>query len=762
MTQAETRTHTLQTAISSKLDAACGKAMHLQLAGQTDLAGQLYGAILQAAPRHSMANYCMGMLHVHTKQPDGGLPYLITALEIEPQSPEYWLGLLEALTIAGRTDEARSTLALAREHGLAGEAVDDFARRLDEKTRPASPQPAVQSVPAAEGAPAGHPKRPAAKAARQPAAGRKRRRKEIDKQERELLSMVERGQIASALALARSLTERYPERGLGWKALGAFVSVDGGHEEAIAAMQTAVRLMPQDAEAYVNLGLTLAKVKRFEEAEFHLNKALQIKPGFAAAHYRLGLTYELQGRFAEAEASIRRGIALRTAHAECDDERAYSNLLFLISHSADMSPDELFAEHRRFGQYFEGRLRSIWPKHANDRNPDRRLKVGVVSGDLYQHAVASFLEPIVAQLKGIGDLALHAYYANSREDDFTRRLKKHFEGWNEVCFTPDLPLAAKIIEDEIDILIDLSGHTGQNRLPLFARKPAPIQISWMGYPGTTGLESMDYYFADPHFLTPGQFDRQFTEKLVYLPTAPFKPQDFAPPVGPLPALSAGCMTFGSFNRLGKINDATVRLWSALLREIQDARMFIAGLAVDVPHRLIEQFAACGVAAERLTFHGRCDMDKYLALHNQVDICLDTTPYNGGTTTIHALWMGVPTLNLAGPTPAARAGSAILGQMGLHDFIASTPAEFVEIGAGWSRNLARLSQLRATLRDRWRCSPGRQTEVIARAVDEALRHMWKRWCAGLPPESFMTTAAAAEAAGAQMRQSARPTAGASAA
>jgi len=687
---------------ATTLDAACGKAMDLQLAGRLAPAEQIYRGILRAEPRHAVANHCLGMLHVQMHRPAEGLPHLLAALESKPEISDYWLGYLEALLLVARTEDAKNTLALGRLHGLAGAAVDEFQNRLEARLRAEVPL-----VRAEEGA---------------------------------LLALVQRGDFAAAIARARAATERFPEHGLAWKILGVLASTEGREEEALAALQAAARLMPQDAEAHVNLGMTLAKSARFAEAELHLHRALSIDPCSAAAHFRLGMTQELQGRFDEAEASLRRGLALSTERGAADEGLSYSNLLFLISHNPAVGADELFAEHCRFGEHFERPLRGSWPRHRNDRDPQRPLKVGLVSGDLYNHAVSSFIEPILAILSRRERVELHAYYNNTREDEVNRRLRGYFKGWRAVYGLPDLALANQITEDRIDILIDLSGHTGLNRLPVFARKPAPLQASWIGYPGTTGLRAMDYFLADPHFLPPGRFDRHFTEKLVHLPAqTPFQPHATAPPVNALPALAAGCITFGSFNRMGKINVATVGWWSQLLREVPEARMLIAGIALDGQEStLIDRFAAHGIGRERLTFYARCGMDSYLALYHQVDMCLDTTPYNGGTTTIHALWMGVPTLTIAGSTPAARSGAAILGQMGLHEFIAEGGAEFVAKGRYWADHLPALAAVRAGLRSRWQQSPDRRAEVIAGALEAALRRMWVRWCADLPAESFQIT------------------------
>jgi predicted O-linked N-acetylglucosamine transferase (SPINDLY family) len=309
--------------------------------------------------------------------------------------------------------------------------------------------------------------------------------------------------------------------------------------------------------------------------------------------------------------------------------------------------------------------------------------------------------------------------------------------WNAVANVTDALLAQKIMDDGIDILIDLSGHTGLNRLRTFARKPAPIQASWLGYPGTTGLTAMDYYLADPLFLPPGDFDRHFTEKLLYLHAfAPFQPHPAAPPVNDLPALRTGFLRFGSFNRLGKITDASIRLWSQLLLALPSATMLLAGVAPDERHNsLLSRIMANGVTSDRLSFHPRCGMDEYLALHHQVDLCLDTTPYTGGTTTCHALWMGVPTLTLAGATPASRQSAANQEMIGLVGFCARNPVEFVERGVYWSTHLAELADVRAQLRTRWEQAPAHQTDLTAEVLKCALRQMWRRWCAGLPAQSF---------------------------
>jgi predicted O-linked N-acetylglucosamine transferase (SPINDLY family) len=321
------------------------------------------------------------------------------------------------------------------------------------------------------------------------------------------------------------------------------------------------------------------------------------------------------------------------------------------------------------------------------------------------------------------------------------RLQASFSGWSAVGALSDSALAAKIRDDRIDILIDLAGHTGHNRLPAFALKPAPVQLSWLGYPGTTGLRAMDYYLADRHWLPGGQFERLFTEKLVYLPDRwAFELHGDAAQVNSLPALASGSLTFGSFHRLGKITLATVALWSAVLRAVPGARLLLAGLpAAGAEQQLRAQFAAHGVEQGRLMFRTRCAMKDYLALHHLVDLGLDTLAYAGGTTTMHSLSMGVPTLTVAGASSQARAGAGILANVGLDEFVAADAQDFVARARYWSAHPAELAALRSTLRARLQRSPAGQPDLIAAHIEQALRHMWRQWCAGRAAQSFATDA-----------------------
>ncbi len=501
---------------------------------------------------------------------------------------------------------------------------------------------------------------------------------------------------------------------------------------AEACYRKSLQLEPDNLNYLFGLGLALLHLESLDQAEACFRKILRIKPDNGVAMSTLGEILLSLGRLGEAEDCLRQAV-------ECQPDAAHPHtcLLHFLSLVATGDKHAVFLEHARFGQRFETPLRRYWCEHTQVRDPERSLRIGFVSADFNNHAVASFIEPILAQLAGYPQIKLHAYYNNLIDDEVTQRLRGYFANWNRIKNHPDAEVAEQIRADGIDVLIDLSGHTAGNRLLVFARKPAPVQASWIGYPGTTGLCAVDYYIADRFLLPPGRMDDQFTEQIVRLPASgPFQPFEGAPPVNDLPALRNGHMTFGSFNRPNKLSHDVIALWARILRTLPDARMVLGGLPKEGSYdQLIDWFAAEGIVRDRLTFHPRSNMKAYLALHHQVDLCLDTFPYNGGTTTYHALWMGVPTLTFAGDSVPGRVGAAILGHVGLERFVAESAEEFVTQGLHWASHLAELAELRAGLRDHLLQSPLRRPELLAMSLYQALRSMWRRWCAGLPAESF---------------------------
>ncbi len=591
---------------------------------------------------------------------------------------------------------------------------------------------------------------------------RSSRRKPSHQELATLAHLFKQGCTTEAEVLSKSLTTRFPKHGFGWKVLGVIYQAQKRYDEALYATRQAIDLLPDDAAPYNNLGTTLLSLKRIHDAEAQVRKALAIAPNYVKALCNLGSLLVLQEKCQEAEDYCRRALAIdpfytkahislgnalafqnRDAEAQAsyrvalklkpDRDDVYTHLLHLLTLDVTVEPQHLYNEHRSFGEQFEAPLRASWQIHTNDKDPTRELKIGFVSGDFYDHAVIGFLEPAFKILAQKQTLSLHAYYTNTNKDQFTNRLHTYFAHWHDVAHLDAVELAGKIRADGIDILFDLSGHTVHNRLLTFAYKPAPIQVSWLGYLGTTGLQAMDYYLCDRFWIPPDELAWQFTEKLAFLPTAAiFQPsEEDAPPINALPALKNSHITFGSFNRPNKFNPAIIALWSMLLRDIPNARMALGAIPLESQAALIQSFSNEGIAQSRLTFYPRSNTPDYLALHHQVDLCLDTFPHGGGATTAHAIWMGVPTLSLAGETPASRFGATVMHHLGLDSFIATSIEDYVAKGCYWANHMEELANLRATMRTRFEASPLGQPQLFADNFEALMRTMWQRWCDGLP-------------------------------
>ena len=747
---------------SLTVDQSLRQAITCYQAGQLQDAEFIFRDILTDQPQNSDANHNLGILMVQMHRLTESLPHFEAALNANPKSTHSWSSYIDALIQVDLVEPARAALLMSQSLGLGGGEFESLALKLSDK---------VNGIHA-----------PSIVASRPPLATQRGKSKKIVKESKKgngreqdgptslemeaAVELLASGEFSEAEQVTRDLTVLYPSSDFGWKALGIALQQQGLITEAVLPMQRAVELSPDDAESHSNLALVLQVLNRLEEAETHSRRAIKIKPDFSAAHNSLANTLSRQNRFEEAEISCRRALQIAPNNSLAYNDlgvilmgtgkiseagesyrealkirpsysAAHSNLLFCLTHDEKINTELLLDEHCRFAEQFEGPQRASWKQHDNLRNPDRCLQIGFISGDLFNHSVANFIEPVLIHMTDYPQLVLHAYSDPEIEDGVTERLRKYFKHWNTITGLSDAVLADKIRSDGIDILIDLSGHTARNRLLTFARKPAPVQVSWIGYPGTTGLQAMDYYLADPFFLPPGQFDDQFTEKIIHLPaTAPFSQSHFAPPVNTLPALSNGYITFGSFNRSNKINPSVIALWSQLLRALPSSRMLLGAMSPDGKNdSLVEMVAREGIASDRLILHPRAGMESYLHLYHQVDICLDTFPYNGGTTSYHALSMGVPTLTLTGSTPPGRQGVAILEQVGLEAFVAKDKADFVEKGLSWADNLVELSILRLELRERLKQSAMGQPAIIASGLERALRIMWRRWCAGQPTESF---------------------------
>ncbi|MFO1424658.1 MAG: tetratricopeptide repeat protein [Candidatus Competibacteraceae bacterium] len=575
------------------------------------------------------------------------------------------------------------------------------------------------------------------------------------------------GQPDNALPCYARGVEIDPARAEIWLDFSACAHALGHFEDACRHARRALALKPDYAEAYSNLGFSLSKLGHWQEAVASYRRALELKPDHALIHANLGNAFKGLGQLQEAVASYRRALELKPDHAEIhgnlgnalhdlgqpdkavasyrralelkpDYAMAFSGVLFCLSHMENVDPEAVFAEHLAFGERFETPLRAQWRPHGNDRTPDRTLRLGFVSADLYSHSVAYFIEPVWRALDQTR-LELYVYNNRLQEDAVTARLKQLVGRWRQVARLSDQELAECIRADGIDILFDLSGHTAHHRLLTFARKPAPVQVTWIGYPGTTGLRAMDYKLTDLSAPS-GMFDHLYTEKFACLPVATlFEPAANAPEVNALPALTRDFITFCTFNRTNKLGHQVIALWSKVLCVLPTSRMLIGSITDDgLKASLTEMFARHGINPDRLEFHPRIGLRDYLRLHHEVDIMLDTFPYTGGTTTNHALWMGVPVLTLTGPSRVHCQSARVLWRLGLPEWVAATEDQFVSLAVHWANHPSELAMLRAGLRERFNSNPLCRPETMTHNFEKAIRIMWRRWCAGLPPERFEVT------------------------
>jgi predicted O-linked N-acetylglucosamine transferase (SPINDLY family) len=458
-------------------------------------------------------------------------------------------------------------------------------------------------------------------------------------------------------------------------------------DEAQAAMQNAQRLQPDRHESYTNLGNVLRQTGRVQEAIDCFDRAIALNAPGSVPH---------------------------------------SNRLYTLYYHPDYDPQRILLEHRKWNDQIARPLLSD-AGHPIDRSPGRRLRIGYVSPNFWGHCQALFTAPLFSR-HDHRQFEIFCYSDVKSPDPFTARVRDWADVWRSTVAMSDEQLAELIRRDRIDILVDLTLHMAQNRMLLFARKPAPVQVTWLGYPGTTGLDTMDYRLTDPYLDPPGETDAFYTEKSVRLPHTFWcmDPEALGasemPGINPLPALQAGHVTFGCLNNFCKVNQPLLELWSRVLDAVPGSRMVLLA-----PPGSRRQWVS-RTLGDRVDFVSRDSRRNYLQFYNRIDLGLDTLPYNGHTTSIDSLWMGVPVVTLVGRTVVGRAGFSQLSNVGLSELAATTAERFVELAANVAADLPRLTELRRTLRDRTRSSPLMDGERFARDIESAYRQMWQDRCA----------------------------------
>ena len=528
------------------------------------------------------------------------------------------------------------------------------------------------------------------------------------------------GAFAEAIAIYRHLLLSLPQSPEIRVNLGVALKDSGQVEEAITVLREALDIQPDSSSAWSNLGIAWRFIGRLDEAIPAFEKSIELNPNAPIPWNNLALTYQDAGRLDDAIRCFDRALAIDSSIASIG-----SNRLYALHFHERSTAKNLLEEHLRWARRHADPLKDHIRAHFSDRSSHRRLKIGYVSGDLREHVVGRFLLPLLAN-HNLTEFEIYCY--NSRAgaaDALMQQLQSHASVWRDIANISDEAAAQMVREDRIDILVDLSMHMANNRLLLFARKPAPVQATYLAYCSTTGLDTIDYRITDPHLDPLGEDDGIYTEQSIRLPETYWCYQpasETAEPSRP-PALTTGRITFGCLNNFCKVTPATFEVWLELLREVPTARLIIHAHEGAHRQQLFDRASSAEIDPARITFLGFQPLPQYMESYRQIDIALDSFPYSGGTTTCDALWMGVPVVTLSDKTAVGRSGVSILSNLGLTELIGQTPEEYAKIARDLAANLSRLSELRETLRPRMKQSPLMNADRFARNMESAYREMW---------------------------------------
>jgi protein O-GlcNAc transferase len=681
--------------VTTGLTSTLQTAIQHHRGGRLGHAERLYREVLAQDPNHAAAAFLLGVLGMESGRVDAAVEMFTRAITLAPDNAAYHANLGEAERRLGHNSTAAAAFLkamslkpdLAAPHynlGLVLRDIGDFDGAVACFERAAELEPTLPDV-------------------KQRLAGARDdlRRK-----------TAERRPGSPDASSASTLVE-----------LGTSLAAQGRREDGMALVRRALDLDPRLTAGHCNLGYMLADGDQFDDAIASFRAALGLDPDLPEVHNNLGNIQMKSGLLDEALASYRTSLQLRP-----DDAVHRSNLVYNLHYHPSYDARAILEEARgwdvRHGQPLAPKVAA----HDRDRTPDRRLRVGYVSPDFRHHCQSFFLFPLLAH-HDHESFEIFCYSDVTQPDEFTQRLLGYADQWRSIVAMDSGTAAARIREDRIDILVDLTMHMERNRLRVFARKPAPIQISWLAYPGTTGMRAIDYRVTDP-FLDPvGSDTTVYAETSLRLADTfwCYHPLTSEETVSPLPARSNGHIRFGCLNNFCKVNEAVIALWARVLRAVAGSKLVLLAPQGQARRRTLTKFEQQGISADRIELVGQQGRLAYLATYRGIDVCLDTFPYNGHTTSLDAFWMGVPVVTLAGRTVAGRAGLCQAMNLGLPELVARTPDEYVTIVAGLCRDLDRLGELRAGLRARMEASPLMDAPRFARNLEAAYRSVWKKWC-----------------------------------
>ena len=536
----------------------------------------------------------------------------------------------------------------------------------------------------------------------------------------------ETGRFKDEVACYQKVLQVDPTHVRAYLNLGNAFQFQGELDKAIGCYQNALEKKPDFAEAHNNCGTALLTQGKLSQSLSYYQKAIQYDPQYADAYNNLGNVFYNQGQFEDAIFCFQKTLEINPHYV-----KAHCNLLYSLHHIPSVRPARLFDESKKW--WNDHGLRYDQAIHVKTSwDAKRRIKIGYVSPDFREHSISYFFRPVL-EFCDRNFFEVYCYSDARRPDTITARIKALSDHWRDTAWLGDAALAECITQDGIDILVDLAGHTSGNRLPVFAHKPAPVQVTWLGYPGTTGLPVVDYRLTDDICDPPGDSDPYHSEDLIRLSDGflCYRPPESAPNVSDLPALQSDGIVFGSFNNLPKVNERVIALWSKILLQVPGSCLKIKSKQLadeSTKQQFWESFSARGIASDRIILLPRVSSTtKHLALYHQIDVGLDPFPYNGTTTTCEALWMGVPVITLRGDRHSARVGASILTRVGLSELIAEDENQYLQIGIELASDLDRLGKFRTSLRRRMQRSPLSDGRSFTRTLEDTFQRIWKHHC-----------------------------------
>jgi protein O-GlcNAc transferase len=546
--------------------------------------------------------------------------------------------------------------------------------------------------------------------------------------------LVALGKKDEARCAYRSAIEFQPDYADAYNNLGNVLKEQGRLNSAIEAYREALRINPEYFETLYQMGTVLHTLGRLDEAIAVFQRALELKPDIADVWNDLGNVFKDQGQIDAAIAAYQTALKFKP-----DYLGYYSNILYTLHFHSDYDARAIYEEHVRWNRQHAAPLKQFIQPHSNNRDPERPLRIGYVSPEFRRNVVGWNVLPLLQQ-HCHEQFKIFCYSGVLNPDSMTQQIRSCADEWRNISTASDERTAQMIRNDGIDILVDLTLHMAHNRLLVFARKPAPIQVTWLGYCSTTGLEVMDYRLSDPYLDPPDTDLSIYSEQTLRLPDNYwcYQPGDTAPDPAPPPALSTGYITFGCLNNFTKVSPAAMDLWTQILHRMPQARLIVHSKPGAHLKQVRARFVHAGFTADRLEFVGqRPSWLDYINTYNGIDLALDPFPYCGWITTCDSLWMGVPVVSLSGRTAAGRGGKSILTAIGLPELVAETPEQYVQIAVKLAGDLSRLVELRKTLRQRMQSSPLMDAKGFARNIEDAYRDMWRKWCGtSKPPERQM--------------------------